>query len=43
MTDDEQLVALFEQMCQAWTSGDAQVYGECFSRSGSRSCTRTLD
>jgi uncharacterized protein (TIGR02246 family) len=31
MTDDEQLTVLFEQMCQAWTDGDAQAYGACFT------------
>jgi uncharacterized protein (TIGR02246 family) len=31
MTDDEQLTILFEQMCQAWTNGDAQAYGACFT------------
>jgi uncharacterized protein (TIGR02246 family) len=31
MTDDEQLNALFDQMCQAWTAGDAVAYGRCFT------------
>lgn len=31
MTDNEQLTALFERMCRAWTDGDAQAYGECFT------------
>ncbi|MGH3502126.1 MAG: SgcJ/EcaC family oxidoreductase [Nocardioidaceae bacterium] len=31
MTDDEQLIALFERMCQAWTDGDAEAYGACFT------------
>ncbi len=31
MTDDEQLTALFERMCQAWTDGDADAYGACFT------------
>lgn len=31
MTDDEQLTALFERMCQAWTDGDAEAYGACFT------------
>lgn len=31
MTDDEQLRALFAQMCQAWTDGDAAAYGACFT------------
>jgi uncharacterized protein (TIGR02246 family) len=31
MTDDQQISALFEQMCQAWTDGDAAAYGRCFT------------
>jgi uncharacterized protein (TIGR02246 family) len=31
MTDDEQLSALFDRMCQAWTAGDAVAYGRCFT------------
>ena len=31
MSDDEQLVALYQRMCQAWTDGDAQAYGTCFT------------
>lgn len=31
MTDDEQLTALFERMCQAWSEGDAEAYGSCFT------------
>ncbi|MGH3942178.1 MAG: SgcJ/EcaC family oxidoreductase [Pseudonocardiaceae bacterium] len=31
MTDDEQLTDLFQRMCQAWTEGDAQSYGDCFT------------
>ena len=31
MTDDEQLRALFVQMCQTWTAGDAAAYGRCFT------------
>ncbi len=31
MTDDEQLTALFEAMCHAWTDGDAEAYGSCFT------------
>ena len=31
MTDDEQLSALFDQMCRAWTAGDAAAYGRCFT------------
>lgn len=32
MTDDDaQLTALFQRMCQAWTDGDAQAYGTCFT------------
>jgi uncharacterized protein (TIGR02246 family) len=30
-TDDEQLRALFQQLCQAWTNGDAAAYGACFT------------
>lgn len=29
--DDERLVALFEQMLAAWTAGDAEAYGACFT------------
>jgi uncharacterized protein (TIGR02246 family) len=31
MTDDQQISALFEEMCQAWTDGDAAAYGRCFT------------
>ena len=31
MTDDQQLRDLFDRMCQAWTAGDAQAYGRCFT------------
>jgi uncharacterized protein (TIGR02246 family) len=31
MTDDQQISALFEQMCRAWTAGDAVAYGRCFT------------
>ena len=31
MTDDAELTELFRRMCQAWTDGDAQAYGECFT------------
>jgi uncharacterized protein (TIGR02246 family) len=31
MTDDEQISALFDQMCRAWTDGDAVAYGRCFT------------
>lgn len=31
MTDDTALHALFDRMCGAWTDGDAQEYGECFT------------
>lgn len=31
MTDDEQLTDLFQRMRQAWTDGDAQAYGACFT------------
>jgi uncharacterized protein (TIGR02246 family) len=30
-TDDEQLRALFQRLCQAWTAGDAAAYGACFT------------
>ncbi|HJV14127.1 MAG TPA: SgcJ/EcaC family oxidoreductase [Propionibacteriaceae bacterium] len=30
-TDDEQLRALFQRICQAWTDGDASAYGACFT------------
>ncbi|MEU6269193.1 SgcJ/EcaC family oxidoreductase [Saccharopolyspora shandongensis] len=29
--DDEQITALFDRMCAAWTAGDARAYGECFT------------
>ncbi len=29
--DDEQLRALFQRICQAWTDGDAEAYGACFT------------
>jgi uncharacterized protein (TIGR02246 family) len=31
MHDDEQLHALFERLMSAWTAGDAQAYGACFT------------
>jgi uncharacterized protein (TIGR02246 family) len=31
MTDNDQLTALFDRMCQAWTDGDAIAYGACFT------------
>lgn len=31
MTDTEQLTALFDRMCQAWSDGDAVAYGACFT------------
>lgn len=31
MTDNEQLTALFRRLCRAWTAGDAQAYGACFT------------
>jgi uncharacterized protein (TIGR02246 family) len=31
MTDDQPISALFEQMCRAWTDGDAVAYGRCFT------------
>lgn len=30
-TDDEQLRAMFDRLCRAWTDGDAQAYGACFT------------
>lgn len=30
-TDAEQLTALFARMCRAWTDGDADAYGACFT------------
>jgi uncharacterized protein (TIGR02246 family) len=30
-TDDQQLRALFQQACQAWTDGDPEAYGACFT------------
>ena len=29
--DDQQLRALFQRLCQAWTDGDAEAYGACFT------------
>ena len=29
--NDDQITALFDRMCQAWTDGDAAAYGECFT------------
>lgn len=31
MNDTAQLPALFDRMCRAWTAGDAQGYGACFT------------
>jgi uncharacterized protein (TIGR02246 family) len=31
VSDDDQITALFERMCAAWTAGDAQAYGACFT------------
>lgn len=31
MTDDQQLRDLFDRMCRAWTAGDAEEYGRCFT------------
>ncbi len=31
MNDDQQITALFDRMCAAWTDGDAAAYGECFT------------
>jgi uncharacterized protein (TIGR02246 family) len=28
---DEEINALFARMCKAWTDGDANAYGECFT------------
>ena len=30
-TDDQELKALFQRLCQAWTDGDAAAYGACFT------------
>jgi uncharacterized protein (TIGR02246 family) len=29
--DDQELKALFQRLCQAWTNGDAAAYGACFT------------
>jgi uncharacterized protein (TIGR02246 family) len=29
--DDQQLSVLFQRLCQAWTDGDAEAYGACFT------------
>jgi uncharacterized protein (TIGR02246 family) len=29
--DDQELRALFQRLCQAWTNGDAAAYGDCFT------------
>jgi uncharacterized protein (TIGR02246 family) len=29
--DNEQLRVLFQRICQAWTNGDAEAYGACFT------------
>jgi uncharacterized protein (TIGR02246 family) len=29
--DDDQLRVLFQRLCQAWTDGDAEAYGACFT------------
>jgi uncharacterized protein (TIGR02246 family) len=31
MSDDDHISALFDQMCRAWTAGDAVAYGRCFT------------
>jgi uncharacterized protein (TIGR02246 family) len=31
LTHDQELKALFQRMCQAWTDGDAAAYGACFT------------
>ena len=30
-SDDQELKALFQRLCQAWTDGDAAAYGACFT------------
>ena len=30
-SDDQELKALFQRLCQAWTEGDAAAYGTCFT------------
>jgi uncharacterized protein (TIGR02246 family) len=30
-TDDQELKALFQRLCQTWTDGDAAAYGACFT------------
>ena len=30
-TDDQELKALFQRLCQAWSDGDAAAYGACFT------------
>lgn len=30
-TDDQELKALFQRLCQAWIDGDAAAYGACFT------------
>jgi uncharacterized protein (TIGR02246 family) len=30
-TDDQQVRALFQRVCLAWTDGDAEAYGACFT------------
>lgn len=30
-TDDQELRALFQRLCQTWTDGDAAAYGACFT------------
>ena len=31
MNDNQQIRALFDQMCRAWSDGDAVAYGRCFT------------
>ena len=31
MNDNEQIIAVFDRLCRAWTDGDAVAYGECFT------------
>jgi uncharacterized protein (TIGR02246 family) len=30
-SDEQELKALFQRLCQAWTDGDAAAYGACFT------------
>jgi len=31
INDDAKITALFDELCRAWTEGDAQAYGACFT------------